>query len=270
MLESLRLDGRRAIVTGAGRGLGREMALHLAAAGADIVCAARTLSQIEATAEEIRGLGREALVVPADVSIAEQVDSIAARTVAEWGGFEIFIANAGGGGSAGGKDILDISDDDWRETIDINLSSVFYSARAAVRHFRRRSGGNLITVASGTGMRGDPRTHVYGAAKAGVITLTQSIAVRVARENIRANCIVPGFVLQKTLHDPAEISAARARGERIPAGRVGEAWELGPLAVYLASDASAYMTGEAIVIDGGGLAGGLAPTNWDVLAGATP
>lgn len=267
MSSSLRLDGHRAVITGAGRGLGREMALHLAAAGADIVCAARTRSQIEAVAEEIRALGRNALVVPTDVAVPEQVDALAERAAAEWGGFEIFIANAGGGGGASGKDILEISDDDWRETIDINLSSVFYSARAALRHFRRRGGGNLITVASGTGMRGDPRTHVYGAAKAGVITLTQSIAVRVARENIRANCIVPGFVLQKTLHDPDEIALARSRGARIPAGRVGEAWELGPLALYLASDASAYMTGEAIVIDGGGLAGGLAPTGWDVLAG---
>ena len=270
MSSSLRLDGRRAIVTGAGRGLGREMALHLAAAGADIVCAARTRAQIESVAEEIRALGRRALVVPTDVAVPEQVDALARRAVDEWGGFEIFIANAGGGGGASGKDILEISDDDWRETIDINLSSVFYSARAALRHFRERGGGNLITVASGTGMRGDPRTHVYGAAKAGVITLTQSIAVRAARENIRANCIVPGFVLQKTLHDPDEISLARSRGERIPAGRVGEAWELGPLALYLASDASAYMTGEAIVIDGGGLAGGLAPTGWDVLAEQSP
>ena len=270
MSTSLRLDGRRAVVTGAGRGLGREMALHLAAAGADVVCAARTQAQIETVAEEIRALGRRALVVPTDVAVPEQVDALAGRAADEWGGFEIFIANAGGGGGASGKDILEISDDDWRETIDINLSSVFYSARAAIRHFRQRGGGNLITVASGTGMRGDPRTHVYGAAKAGVITLTQSIAVRVARENIRANCIVPGFVLQKTLHDPDEIALARSRGERIPAGRVGEAWELGPLALYLASDASAYMTGEAIVIDGGGLAGGLAPTGWDVLAEQSP
>lgn len=267
MLEALRLDGRRAIVTGAGRGLGREMALHLAAAGADIVCAARTSSQIEAVAEEIRALGRQALVAPTDVAVPEQVDALAERAVAEWGGFEIFIANAGGGGGASGKDILDISDDDWRETIDINLSSVFYSARAALRHFRERGGGNLITVASGTGMRGDPRTHVYGAAKAGVVTLTRSLAVRLAREGVRANCIVPGFVLQWAIREPGEIETARGRGARIPVGRVGEAWELGPLAVYLASDASAYVTGESFVIDGGGLAGGLAPTGWDVLDG---
>ena len=100
-----------------------------------------------------------------------------------------------------------------------------------------------------------------------MITLTQGLATQLARYHIRVNCIVPGFVLQRTIEQPDEIETARQQGARIPAGRVGEAWELGPLAVYLASDASAYVTGEAFTIDGGGLAGGLAPTGWDVAAG---
>ena len=266
MLESLRLDGRRIIVTGAGRGLGRQMALHLAEAGADVVCAARTPEQIESVAEEIRSRGRRALVIPTDVTDSQQVDALAEQTVAEWGGFEVFIANAGGGGASAGKRVNQISDADWRDTIDTNLSSAFYCARAAAVHFHER-GGNIITVASGTALRGDARLIVYGAAKAGVITLTQGLATQLARYDIRVNCIVPGFVLQRTLEQPEEIETARQQGARIPAGRVGEAWELGPLAVYLASDASAYVTGEAFVIDGGGLAGGLAPTGWDVTAG---
>ena len=270
MLESLRMDGRRVIVTGAGRGLGRQMALHLADAGADVVCAARTESQIAATAEEIEARGRRALIVPTDVSDSAQVDALAARTIEEWGGFDVMIANAGGGGASAGKRVDDISDADWRDTIDVNLSSAFYCARAAARHFREREperGGVVITVASGTALRGDARLAVYGAAKAGVITLTQSLATQLARDQIRVNCIVPGFVLQRTLHEADEIERARAQGSRIPVGRVGEAWELGPLAVYLASDASSYVTGEAFVIDGGGLAGGVAPTGWDVAAG---
>ena len=270
MLESLRLDGRRVILTGAGRGLGRQMALHLADAGADIVCAARTPQQIETVAEEIRSRGRRALTIPTDVTDSRQVDALVDQTIAEWGGFDVFIANAGGGGASAGKRVNQISDADWRDTIDTNLSSAFYCARAAAVHFcaqRQDRGGVIITVASGTALRGDARLIAYGAAKAGVITLTQGLATQLARDDIRVNCIVPGFVLQRALETQEEIEIARNQGARIPAGRVGEAWELGPLAVYLASDASAYVTGEAFVIDGGGLAGGLAPTGWDITSG---
>ena len=269
MLESLRMDGKRVIVTGAGRGLGRQMALHLAEAGADIVCAARTQSQIASVAEEIEAKGRRALAIPTDVSVSAQVDAMVQQTIDEWGGFEVMLANAGASGPASMKHVTEISDDDWRETVDINFSSVFYSARAAVRHFLAEGKpGNIITVSSGTSLRGSgPVYFVDGAAKAGVINMTQSLAVQLARDDIRANCIVPGFVLQKTLEDREEIEVARNRGSRIPIRRVGEAWELGPLAVYLASDASSYMTGEAFIIDGGGLAGGLAPTGWDVQSG---
>lgn len=269
MLESLRMDGKRVIVTGAGRGLGRQMALHLADAGADIVCAARTKSQIQAVAEEIEAKGRQTLVIPTDVSDSSQVDAMVQQTIDEWGGFEVMIANAAASGPASGKHVTEITDEDWRETVDLNFSSVFYSARAAVRHFiADEKPGNIITVSSGTSLRGSgPVFFVDGAAKAGVINMTQSLAIQLARNQIRVNCIVPGFVLQKTLEDQDEIELARNQGSRIPIRRVGEAWELGPLAVYLASDASSYMTGEAFIIDGGGLAGGLAPTGWDVQSG---
>jgi len=266
MLERVSMAGKRVIITGAGRGLGKQMALALADAGADIACAARTEAQIEQTAQEIRERGREALVVPTDVAESDQVDRLVRSAIDAWGRVDVMIANAGGGGGAALKDVAEITDDEWRDTIDINLSSAFYCTRAILPHFREQGGGNIINVASGTGMRGDPRLIVYGSAKAGVVTFTMSVANQVARDNIRVNCIVPGFVLQKTLESPDEISATRGRGRFIPVGRVGEAWELGPLALYLASDASRYVTGEAFVIDGGGLAGGFAPAGWDVTA----
>ncbi|MYD73443.1 MAG: SDR family oxidoreductase [Chloroflexi bacterium] len=269
MLDSLRMDGKRVIVTGTGRGLGRQMALHLADAGADIICAARTESQIAAVAKEIEAKGRQALVIPTDVSDSSQVDALVQQTIDQWGGFEVMLANAGASGPASMKHVTEISDEDWRETVDINLSSVFYSARAAVRHFlAAEKPGNIITVSSGTSLRGSGlQFFVDGVAKAGVINLTQSLAIQLARNQIRVNCIIPGFILQQTLEEEEDIEVARNQGSRIPIRRVGEAWELGPLAVYLASDASAYMTGEAFVIDGGGLAGGLAPTGWDVQSG---
>ncbi len=267
MLEKLSMAGKRVIVTGAGRGLGKQMALALADAGADIACAARTQEQIDATADEVRERGRQALAITTDVAKSEEVDALVAQAIAEWGRVDVFIANAGAGGAASLKDVTEISNEDWYDTVDLNLSSAFFSARAIIPHFREQGGGVLINVASGTGMRGDPRLIVYGSAKAGVVTLTMSVANQVARDNIRVNCIVPGFVLQKTLSEADEIAATRGRGRFIPAGRVGEAWELGPLAVYLASDASSYLTGEAFVIDGGGLAGGYAPSRWDVTAG---
>jgi len=267
VLEKLSMAGKKVIVTGAGRGLGKQMALALAAAGADVACVARTSGQIEETATEIRACGRQALAIPTDVGRAQQVNDMVRAVLDAWGQVDVFIANAGGGGAAALKDVTDISDADWYDTIDINLSSTFFSARAIVPHFRERGGGVLITVGSGSGLRGDPRLLAYGASKGGIVGLTMILATQLVKDNIRVNCIVPGFVMQSPPRTPAEIDNAKARGRFIPAGRVGQAAELGPLALFLSSDASSYVTGECFYIDGGGLAGGLAPSGWDVRSG---
>ncbi len=260
--EAFSLDGRVVIVTGAGRGLGRQMALALARAGADIICAARTPEQIEATADAIRTLGRRTLTVPTDVRRSEQVDALVARAVEAFGRVDVMLANAGGGGRTSGKRPHEATDEDWYDTIDTNLSSAFFCARAVIPHMLAQGGGVIITVASGTGLRGDPRTWAYAAAKAGVMGLTRTLAAQYVRENIRVNCIVPGFVAQRPPESPEEEARYVERGRFIPVRRLGRAEELGPLAVYLASDASSYVTGESFIIDGGGLAGGVAPMGW--------
>jgi len=267
VLERFRLDGKVAVVTGAGRGLGQQMALALAGAGADVVCAARTREQIEATAQAVRALpgkGRRAIAVPTDVRDSKQCDAMVRACVDELGAIDIMLSNAGIGDARGqSAELWDVSDEDWRDTVDVNLSSAFYCARAASKAMiDQGKGGVIINVASGTGLRGNPTGFAYGAAKAGVIALTKSLAVMLQRYGIRVNCIIPGFVAQRPADNEQVAAFMGARARYFPVQRIGEAWELGPLAVYLASDASSYVTGQGFIIDGGGLAGGVAPVGF--------
>ncbi|MBA4180653.1 MAG: hypothetical protein C0506_08715 [Anaerolinea sp.] len=272
VLEKLRLDGpprRVAIVTGGSRGLGKAMAISLAEAGADVCIASRTISQLESAATEIEAAcGRRPLVVPTNVQKSGECDALIARTIDQFGRLDIMLNNAGIGDRRGaGSRITDLEDADWLDTIEVNLHSTFYCSRAAARHMLERGeGGVIVNVASGTALRSAPQSFGYAAAKAGVISLTKSMAAALVGENIRVNCIIPGYVQQHPPGNQEEADRVLTRGKFITARRLGEAWELGPLAVFLCSDASSYVTGESFVIDGGGLAGGIAPTGFKVEA----
>jgi len=270
VLEKLRMDGpprKVVIVTGGSRGLGKAMAISLAEAGADICIASRTVSQLESARDEIKeACGREPLIVPTNVQSREACDELIAKTVAHFGRLDVMLNNAGIGDRRGaGNRIQDLEDADWHDTIEVNLHSTFYCSRAAVRQFLKQGpGGVIVNVASGTALRSSPQSLGYAAAKAGVISMTKSLAAQLVGEDIRVNCIIPGFVAQSPVRNDEEAEMRKQRGRFITARRLGEAWELGPLAVFLCSDASGYITGESFSIDGGGLAGGIAPTGYAV------
>jgi NAD(P)-dependent dehydrogenase (short-subunit alcohol dehydrogenase family) len=255
ILDSLNLEGKVAVITGAGRGLGRAMALRLARSGANIVAAARTLSQLEETAAEVQKLERRCLILPTDVAVSEQVNAMVAAAVDGFGRVDVLINNAGGGEDQLGKPLHQITDAEWRRGIDVNLSSQFYCARAVIPHMVAQRRGKIINIASGYGLRGERHNYMYACAKGGVIQLTRSLALTYAEHNIQTNCIVPGIFP----HNERLMKFFKG-GQFIPIGRVGYDDDLGPLALFLSSDASDHINGELIIIDGGGLAGGIVPT----------
>ena len=257
MLESLSLDGSTAIVTGGGTGLGREMAFALARAGAAVVVAGRRPGPIEDTAATIVEAGGRGLAVQTDVTVSSQVNRLIELALEEVDTVDVLINNAGMVGDQGGVPIWEITDQDWRTVVDANLTGAFYCSRAVAKHMVERGEGKIINVSSGFGLRGGCDNYMYASAKGGVVQLTRALATSLGRYGVTSNCLVPGmFPTEGTEASQEQLP----RSEFIPVGRVGDPAEIGPAAVFLASPASDYMNGAILAIDGGGLAGGYAPT----------
>lgn len=248
--------GKTALITGAGSGLGRAMALALADCGADIVGAARRREPLEESKSMVEEKGRRFKVLTCDVTRSQQVNELIGKAIEEVGHIDILINNAGGGDAGWGKTLIELTDEDWHSGIDTNLSSAFYCSRAIVPHFLAQGGGRIINVTSGWGYRARRDSFMYPVAKGGVIQLTKCLAVSYARNNIQAMCIAPGSIPYQIQKDS---DAAAAAGVRQPMGRIGVAEDIGAAAVFLCSDSANYMTGETILIDGGAIAGGLTP-----------
>ncbi len=266
-LNELSLEGKSAIVTGAGRGIGRAIALSLAEAGADVALAARTLSELEDLAAEIQALGSRAFAVPTDVSDSSQVEYMVEATLKEFGSIDVLVNNAGINLRLplvplpdGVPDWLrvprtpdsSITDVEWQRVLSVNVSGVMYGCRAVAPHMLAREGGKIINVSSVQAKAAVPYYSAYAVSKAAVNMLTRVLALEWAQHGIQVNALCPGSydtdMAGDQWSDPAKAERAASM---IPMGRPGDLRQLGMLAAYLASPASDYMTGQAVYIDGG-------------------
>jgi NAD(P)-dependent dehydrogenase (short-subunit alcohol dehydrogenase family) len=243
------LDGKVALVTGAGRGLGKAMALALAEAGSDVICVARTKDQIEETCAEIEGLGRKGMAIPTDITSSRSVDEMCSAALSEFKKIDILVNNAG---IAIGKPFCEVSDEEWDQVMNINLRGAFYCSRAVGRGMMERCQGKVINISSILGKRGYQYFVSYCVSKGAMTQFTRALALEWARYNINVNAIAPGIFL--TAFNEEAYADDKFRDitlKRIPFRRFGQADELGPLVVFMASRASDYMTGETVYIDGG-------------------
>jgi len=254
VLDRFRLTGKRLFITGGSRGLGREMALACADVGADVALVGRDAASLEKAAGEIRALGRAALAIPADVSRPNECEAACRRALADLGPIDILINNAGG--RRENIPTQDMPLDTWRTLIDLNLTSVFVCTKVlGGAMIARGRGGRVINIASINALVAGRKItgRHYETAKAAVVQFTRAVAADWAPHGVTVNAILPGGFMTDAnrrwqgLH-PEVIEEFR---RQIPMGEFGTPEDLGPLAVYLASDASRYMTGAALVIDGG-------------------
>jgi NAD(P)-dependent dehydrogenase (short-subunit alcohol dehydrogenase family) len=249
------LEGKTAIITGGGTGIGKSMAVEFARAGADVAIASRKLEHLEPVAKEIEKLGKRSLAMAVDVRQEDQVQALVERTVKDFGRLDIMVNNAGASFRAKPEDI---SINGWNTVVQINLNGVFLGSKWAARHMIPQGGGVIINIASLAGVLGATMMSHYGAAKAAVMNLTKAHAVAWAKHGIRVNCIAPGpvetegYIEVLTKMDKAAADKAyKAVASRVAMQRWGKVHEIAYPAIFLASDASSFMTGETIVIDGG-------------------
>lgn len=251
ILDKFRLDGKVALVTGAGTGLGEAMALGLAEAGADVAVLGRREHLVAETARWIEELGRRALAIGADVTEADEAARAVERTEEALGGIDILI---NGAGVINADPSVDVSPADFRFVVDVNLTGAFLCAQAAGRGMLAHGAGSIVNIGTFLGERGHrPARAAYNASKYGVVGMTKALAAEWGGRGVRVNCICPGVhrtpMLAPALEDPSVEEGLKAR---TMLGRMGEPADIVGLAVFLASDASAYITGESIFEDGGG------------------
>jgi NAD(P)-dependent dehydrogenase (short-subunit alcohol dehydrogenase family) len=251
------LEGKVALVTGGSRGIGEATAIGFARAGADVAVTSRKLPDLEAVADKIKGLGKKSLAVATHVGHMDEIQPLVDKVVAEFGRIDILVNNAG---TNFFMPAIDMTVEGWDAVINLDLKGLFFLSQACARVMREHGGGKIINVSSTSGLKVQVPTGHYSIAKAGVIMATKVMALEWASYNIRVNCIAPGAIdtrLYDAIFTLLPEEEAKARKEeaagRIPMGRVGKPSEIADAMIFLASDASSYVTGQTFAVDGGSL-----------------
>lgn len=252
------LEGKTAIVTGGGTGIGKSIAIEFARAGADVALCSRKIEHLEPVVKAIQDLGKRSFATAVDVRQEEQVKAMVEAAAARWGRLDVMVNNAGASFQARPENI---SINGWNTVVGINLTGVFLGCKWAARQMMEQqpAGGVIINISSAAGVYGSTMMSHYGAAKSGVVMLTRELGTAWARRGIRVNCVAPGpvetegflEVLKKA--DPDAEKTYKAVASWVGMGRWGRVEEIAYPCIFLASDASSWMTGETIVVDGGPL-----------------
>ncbi|HEY3761771.1 MAG TPA: 3-oxoacyl-[acyl-carrier-protein] reductase [Verrucomicrobiae bacterium] len=241
------LANQIAIVTGAGRGIGRAIALKFAGAGADVVCLSRTQENSDKVANEVRALGRKAWAVAVDVSDSAAVNAASEKIMADCGKVDVLVNNAGV--TRDGL-LMRMSDADWDAVLDTNLKGAFLLTKAFFRVFAKQRAGRIINISSVIGLIGNPGQANYAASKAGLIGFTQSVARELAGRGVTVNAIAPGFIetdMTAVLNEELKANILK----QIPLGKFGSAEDIAEATLFLASPQARYITGQVLTVDGG-------------------
>jgi len=242
------LKGKVAIVTGSGRGIGQAIALALAEQGAEIVLSDISIDFLKDTEAQIKALGKSGcLLTQANVTIGDEVNEVVKKALDTYGKVDILVNNAG---ITRDNLMALMAEKDWDDVLSTNLKSVFLMTKACSRTMVKQRSGSIVNIASVVGLMGNAGQANYSASKAGVIAFTKTTAKELAKRNMRANAIAPGFI-RTPMTDKLSAEQKQKIQEWIPLGRMGEPKEIADVAVFLASDASRYVTGQVIVVDGG-------------------
>jgi len=256
-ISQFSLEGKVALVTGGSRGIGESTAISFAKAGADVAVTSRKIQDLERVADEVTSLGRKSMAVESHIGRMDQIQPLMDKVVAEFGKIDILVNNAG---TNFFMPAIDMTEKGWDVVINLDLKGLFFLSQAAARVMKENGGGKIINVSSVSGLKVQVPTGHYSIAKAGVIMATKVMALEWAQYNIRVNNIAPGAIetrLYDSIFSLLPEDEAKAQKEQaakqIPMGRAGEPQEIADVMIFLASDASSYVTGQTFVVDGGSL-----------------